>query len=606
MAGPAVCQVSGDASQAINLLAAELKERSQPQEQVFEVSRKVLVAGSGLSAMWSAQSLAQAGYEVVLFTPVPRLTQPDTLYGEMARERSETLKQQVSQNPAIQIIKGGELISFSGSTGHFQATILDLQGERINLTVGAALLAQAPPQALNYDGAEAGNLMSLEELLGLLSAPEHFKKRFNKDSIQVGIGLGLTRQSSPAFLNAACRAAKELIEKHQARVSIYTDYAKVAQPELERFSQIIREIGAVLVKFTGDMPKFKAAEDGIEAGFVDEIAECPIKQKLDILAVDTISQPDQAWLGLVGRLGLTPDPVGYAYDPRPGMMADEAKGRGIYVLAPASGPVSLEQLGDQIGHVQRALGNVLGAGGQKSLTSRIKVDRKKCAICLTCVRVCPTGAMEKHDRRPQSNPLACTACGTCASECPMDAIQVLDYEDERMDKVVQAGLSTPGFWEAPEFKPEVLVLACANSAVRSLQKARSMERELPPGIRLVQVPCAGKIDPQMVMRAFQQGYDLVQVIACHADACYSLDGNTWAGLREDNLRRMLEEAGMETSRLKWDSASPNMNHQAMDLVYNARNIAVKLGASPLKSAAKARDLLSKFTLKMDDTYTIVP
>ena len=234
------------------------------------------------------------------------------------------------------------------------------------------------------------------------------------------------------------------------------------------------------------------------------------------------------------------------------------------------------------------------------------MDRRKCALCLTCVRVCPSGAMGRNERRPEPNPLTCTVCGTCAAECPMDAIQLVNLEDARMNRMIEAGLKDSDMWPSQPVDPEILVLACANSAMRSMQKARMEGLPMPPGLRIVEVPCAGKIDPEMVLRAFRAGYDLVQVISCHPEACYSVDGNTWAGYRETHLRSLLDEAGLDNQRLVWSSAAPNMARAAHDVLSNAAALAVELGPNPLKGAARSRDLLSKFTLKMDDTFTLVP
>ena len=52
--------------------------------------------------------------------------------------------------------------------------------------------------------------------------------------------------------------------------------------------------------------------------------------------------------------------------------------------------------------------------GSLNIASPVEIiDTGKCAVCLTCVRVCPEGAMITDYDKPASNPLACTGCGTC-------------------------------------------------------------------------------------------------------------------------------------------------------------------------------------------------
>ncbi len=600
------CRVAPQAERSLKLIAAELDQACEPQPEAMLISRRVLIIGAGLAALSAAQDLARAGHAVFLLTPSSRLTLPEPLYGPEGRAKAQRLKEQIEAENAVELLQGAELLSLSGSAGAFDAVVLDTQGERRRLNIGAVLFCQGPAQVLNLDQAAGPSVVALNELLALLAAPEHFKKRFSQNPLRVGIALGLERQAMPAHLAAASRAALTMLDEHGAGVTIFTDYAKVAQPELEALTQSVRGRGGILVKSTVQAPVFSISDQAVTVEYTDEIAEVGISQELDLLAVDTRPGVDESWLRLVERLGLSPNPQGYVSDSRPGLDQGETARMGVYALGDASGPMSLAQLEDQLKQAVGSVERLLPKTDSGAVLNLVKVDRKKCALCLTCVRVCPTGAMGKAARRPQSNPLICTGCGTCASECPMDAIQLCNVEDARMNRVIKAGLESPDAWTASEPGPEVLLLACANSAVRSLRKARAQGMTLPAGVRLVEVPCAGKVDPDMVLKALKEGYDIVQVVSCHPEACYSLEGNTWAGYREAYLRRLLEEAGLDSNRLVWESAAPNMAQAAQELVEAAYAKAEKLGPNPLKAAAKARDILSKFTIKLDDTFTLLP
>jgi heterodisulfide reductase subunit A-like polyferredoxin len=54
------------------------------------------------------------------------------------------------------------------------------------------------------------------------------------------------------------------------------------------------------------------------------------------------------------------------------------------------------------------------------------VDDEACAYCLTCVRVCPFGAMTKNPEQGAAKVIqsACQGCGVCAGECPAGAIEM--------------------------------------------------------------------------------------------------------------------------------------------------------------------------------------
>jgi len=62
-----------------------------------------------------------------------------------------------------------------------------------------------------------------------------------------------------------------------------------------------------------------------------------------------------------------------------------------------------------------------------------RVDSKKCAACLICVRACPFDVpFINADGYSEIDPTKCHGCGVCASECPAKAIQLMQFEDDQI------------------------------------------------------------------------------------------------------------------------------------------------------------------------------
>jgi len=78
-----------------------------------------------------------------------------------------------------------------------------------------------------------------------------------------------------------------------------------------------------------------------------------------------------------------------------------------------------------------------------------------------------------------------------------------------------------------------------------------------PNIRIMRVPCSGRVDPLFIMKAFQQGADGVLVAGCHPGDCHYSEGNYVARRRYAVMHKLLEYAGIEKERvrLEWVSAS---------------------------------------------------
>ncbi len=79
----------------------------------------------------------------------------------------------------------------------------------------------------------------------------------------------------------------------------------------------------------------------------------------------------------------------------------------------------------------------------------------------------------------------------------------------------------------------------------------------PSQVRIIRLPCTGRMDPLLVLKAFQEGADGVLVSGCHPGDCHYNDGNYYARRRLELLKRMLAVRGIEPERFQytWVSAS---------------------------------------------------
>lgn len=61
------------------------------------------------------------------------------------------------------------------------------------------------------------------------------------------------------------------------------------------------------------------------------------------------------------------------------------------------------------------------------------------------------------------------------------------------------------------FQPEIIAFCCHYCAYAAADLAGSMRLEYPPSVKVVELPCSGKLDPVFVLRAFEDGADGVMV-----------------------------------------------------------------------------------------------
>jgi len=157
----------------------------------------------------------------------------------------------------------------------------------------------------------------------------------------------------------------------------------------------------------------------------------------------------------------------------------------------------------------------LRAGPAVPLVAR--VDRARCRNCGTCVAVCRAGALRlgsDEDGRPriEVEEARCLACGTCAAHCPTGAMEAGRVGDAQLEATVEALLPQDG-------GQRLLVFLCNWGGQSGVEAAGMTRLELPSGVRLVRVPCLGRLSPGLLLRALERGAGGILLAGCREDAC---------------------------------------------------------------------------------------
>ena len=107
------------------------------------------------------------------------------------------------------------------------------------------------------------------------------------------------------------------------------------------------------------------------------------------------------------------------------------------------------------------------------------------------------------------------------------------------------------------FEPKIIAFLCTWCSYTGADTAGITRLKSPANIRAVRVPCSGRVSPELVMRAFDQGADGVLVLGCHIGECHYDTGNHRAAKRLPVLQTLLSFVGLESERLRldWVSAS---------------------------------------------------
>ena len=133
-----------------------------------------------------------------------------------------------------------------------------------------------------------------------------------------------------------------------------------------------------------------------------------------------------------------------------------------------------------------------------------------------------------------------------------------------------------------DFEPKILALCCHYCAYAAADLAGSMRLQYAPNVRVLRLPCTGRVDLASILTAFEHGVDGVIVAGCLEGGCHFQEGNLRAKKRVALAREMLTEAGIEGERLEMFNLSSAEGNRFAEIVELVTERLRKLGPSPLR------------------------
>lgn len=140
-----------------------------------------------------------------------------------------------------------------------------------------------------------------------------------------------------------------------------------------------------------------------------------------------------------------------------------------------------------------------------------------------------------------------------------------------------------------ENEPLILAFCCHYCAYAAADLAGSMRLQYPGNVRVLRLPCTGKLEVNYIMAAFERGVDGVIVAGCLEGGCHFLEGNLRARKRVERARQLLSEIGLEPERLEMFNLSSAEGPRFAAIVTEMNQRLARLGTSPLRRDHKAME-----------------
>lgn len=486
------------------------------------VSNRALVLGGDESGIRIAELLKKNGFDATV------LIGPNDIH---------------SENSRVNVIQGS-ISQVSGFVGNFDVQIhtpTDRYDEMFGLII-AAQPANQQSKTNAFSLTSSDKIYSLSEFKRFLDSGDRLSEN-NGTWHHIAFFFDLKGSSDISQFETLLSILDRLEIFHQVQPYIFTRDLKVASAGLEARYRYHRQRGVVFFKFDGPDPQIVQNERGCVIEFVEPLLGEKMELTPDWIVLDEILGPPIDLDPLLKMIPSAPAFAPYLQPESTRFNGVETPKAGVYAVGPARGVFDNESLKADIDAVMVSVLKTLPELSRITEREAAFVDKTKCAFCLTCIRLCPHGAVGFHSR-PEVDPLSCKMCGICILECPMGAIQTRSNNSDVLE--VNSNLFSNGAKAGKSGRIKLLV--CSRSG---LQAAGKINQTLLSDVEICALPCAGSLDPNSLLKFFLDGADGIIVAGCFKGNCASIYGSTLAEERVTQTSKTLKQAGIDPERLEF-------------------------------------------------------
>jgi coenzyme F420-reducing hydrogenase delta subunit len=135
-----------------------------------------------------------------------------------------------------------------------------------------------------------------------------------------------------------------------------------------------------------------------------------------------------------------------------------------------------------------------------------------------------------------------------------------------------------------KWEPKIVAFLCNWCSYAGADLAGVSRFQYSSNIRVIRIPCSGRVNPLYIIKALQHGVDGVLVSGCHPGDCHYISGNLVARRKFALLKSFMEYIGIEPERVQFSWVSAAEGARFTQIIEKITNEIKKLG--PIKKLVK--------------------
>ena len=134
----------------------------------------------------------------------------------------------------------------------------------------------------------------------------------------------------------------------------------------------------------------------------------------------------------------------------------------------------------------------------------------------------------------------------------------------------------------PPKQPVILMFACTRCSYTASDLAGTLKIQYNPIVRIIRVPCTGRVDIIHLLRGIVHGADAVLTVGCHKGDCGYISGNLAAERRVRFVRNLLKQMNMNPDRVQMHFVSAAEANEVVAIIEKVAKQVLEMGPSPFR------------------------
>lgn len=147
---------------------------------------------------------------------------------------------------------------------------------------------------------------------------------------------------------------------------------------------------------------------------------------------------------------------------------------------------------------------------------------------------------------------------------------------------------TKGKTDIKENDINIILFLCNWSPHSAYHALLDQGYSMPSEIRMIRIPCTGRITKALLFKAFEMGADGVALLGCKSGTCRYGSGTVAAQDNTEDTRRIVDLLGVGRNRMTMATFHPDETDALRDFLENFRNEIIAMGKSPVLPTERLR------------------